>query len=303
MTTAPKPGIYHGVPFDEYRSWDAVNHHTLWRLREESPAHARYEQLNGTDETEALAFGSLTDFVLLEPARFAEQAVVEPEIGEGLAPRRPTKRQIEAKKPSPATIDAIHFWEDWDAANAGKIVVKAADYAKVQEIAAQVRVTQCREFICSGESQVCLVWQDVATGLLCKARLDYARYAGFHHIITDLKTSRSAKDGFWQWAIHEYGYFQQMAWYHDGWKILTGEDSLCIWLVAEKKGPWLVEPIEMKKKTLRAGRISYRAALDRYAQCLKANEWPGYGGLRALDMTDWALQLEGVNPLDPEDQE
>ncbi|RPJ30210.1 MAG: hypothetical protein EHM35_12820, partial [Planctomycetaceae bacterium] len=134
MPDTPQPGIYPGMSFEDYRALPAINWHTLWRMREESPAHALYEMQHGTKETEALAFGSLTDFILLEPGRFEQEAVVEPEIGEGMAPKRPTKRQLDAKKPSAETVRAIEFWQAWDAANAGKIVVKAADYERVLEI-------------------------------------------------------------------------------------------------------------------------------------------------------------------------
>jgi len=293
----PAVGIHSGVDFETYRAWDAINWHTLSRLREESPGHAKYEMEHGTKETEAMAFGSLTDFVLLEPGRFEKEAVVEPEIGEGLAPRRPTQRQIDAKKPSPATVEAVRFWDEWDVANAGKLVVKAADYQRVLEIERSVRTAQCQEYIISGRSQVCLVWVDRATGLLCKGRLDYERYDGMNHYITDLKTSRFAKRGYFEVMIYRLGYFGQMAFYHDGWAALhDGESSLCNWLVAEKEGPWVVKPYECGVKTLEAGRNAYRASLDRWAECVKQNEFPAYGGLEIIDMPDWALRQEGVGP-------
>lgn len=300
------PGIYPGLTFEEYRVIpNAINWHTLWRLREESPAHALYEMQHGTRETEALAFGALTDFVLLEPGRFAEQAVVEPEIGEGLAPRRPTKRQVEAKKPSPESVRAIEFWQEWDEANASKIVVTRADYDRVLEIEASVRTAQCKEYIVGGRAQVCIVWEDPVTGLLCKGRLDYERSAGFNHWISDLKTSRMAKKSFFEFAIYKYGYFGQMAYYEDGWFNVTGERSLCNWLVAEKEGLCVVKPYECGEKTLEAGRNAYRGALDRWAECVKSGEFPAYGACEIIDMPEWALRQEGVGPdlIRPEPQQ
>ena len=294
----PKIGIHIGISMEDYRKLDAVNAHTLWRLVEDCPAEALYEWENGTEETKALAFGSLTDFVLLEPGRFKEQAVVEPEIGEGLAPRRPTQRQIEAKKPSPASLAAIEFWANFDTNNLGKIIVSRSDYDAVMEIEAQVRSVQCRELILGGRSQVCIVWQDRATKLLCKARLDYERQAGFNHFITDLKTSRGIKPEFWQWAIgpRGYGYFFHMAYYHDGWLAVTGDTSLCNWLVVKKGKPMLVKGYETGDLTLEAGRLAYRAALDKWAECVKKNEWPDYGPIEIIDMNRWDLERLGVGP-------
>ncbi len=289
----PDPGIYCGISFPDYRAWSAVNWHTLWRLREESPAHAKYEMQHGTKETEALAFGALTDFVLLEPGRFEQEAVVEPEIGEGLAPRRPTQRQRDAKKPAPASVAAMEFWDQWDAENVGKIIVTREDYNRVLQIERSVRSAQCRDYICGGRSQVCVVWHDPVTGLPCKARLDYERSAGMNHIITDLKTSRSAKDDYWQWAIYKYGYFGQLAWYEWGWRVVTGESSLCGWLVAEKEGLCLVVHQEAHEQAMEAGTNAFRYALDRWAECERKQEWPGYpGGI--INLAPWALAREGV---------
>jgi len=300
----PQCGIHPNVPFSHYQQWDAINWHTLWRLREESPAHAKYEMEHGTKETEALAFGSLTDFVLLEPGRFEHEAVVEPEIGEGGAPKRPNKRQLEAKKPSPDSIAQINFWQAWDAENAGKIIVKASDYARVLEIEASVRTAQCREYILGGRSQVVIVWKDPATGLLCKGRLDYERNAGFTHHITDLKTARSAKADKFREQVYRLGYAGQMAFYHDGWFHLTGERSECWWLVAEKDGLCVVKPWQAIGwddrgqpivEWIEGGRNLYRPALEQWAKCLQENHWPGYGGPEILEM-DWVKGKLGIGP-------
>lgn len=300
----PEVGIHVGVDFEEYRSWEAINWHTLWRLYEECPAKAKYEMQNGMKETEALAFGKLTDFILLEPGRFAEEAVVEPEIGEGKAPKRPTQRQLDAKKPSPETVAAIEFWQQWDSAYSDKIVVTRADYDRVIEIEAHVRRVQCREFICGGRSQVCIVWRDDKTGLLCKGRLDYEKSIGFNHVITDLKTARSAKQAQWQWAIFRYGYDGQLAWYHDGWLTVTGETSLCNWIVSEKDDLCIVKPYEMDDLTMAAGRKLYRGALDQWAECVEKNDWPDYGGIEVIGLNDWQLRQRGVGPdvIEPVEQ-
>lgn len=291
----PDVGIHAGVPFPEYREWSAINFHTLWRLREECPAKALYEMENGSGETEALAFGSLTDFILLEPGRFEAEAVVEPEIGDGKAPKRPTDRQRNAKKPSPESVEAIRFWDTWDTANAGKIIAKRTDYDKVLQIERQVRTVQCREYICGGRSQVCVVWRDKKTGLLCKARLDYERTAGWNHIITDLKTSRSAHPDYWQWSIYKYGYFMQLSWYELGWSEITGDSSLCGWLIAEKDMFCGVVHTEAHEDAMLAGRKENRRMLDRWGECVEKNDWPFYeGGI--INLSPWALRQCGVGP-------
>jgi len=296
--TVPEAGIHTGVSFPQYLAWDAINWHTLWSMRKKCPADALYEREHGTDETAAKAFGSLTDFVLLEPKRFAETAVVEPEIGEGKAPKRPTARQINAKNPSQESQDAIAFWRQWDEANADKIIVSRKDYDQVMELAARIRAAQCREYICGGRSQVCIVWKDPETGLLCKGRLDYEREAGWNHFITDLKTSRCAHPNFWRWAIEEYGYYGQLAWYEWGWRTLTGEPSLCGWLIAQTQGCPQVVYYDMCDKddlSLHAWRMVFREELNRWAECVKKNTWPGYAN-QTVGLSDYALRNLGIGP-------
>jgi hypothetical protein len=75
-------------------------------------------------ESKALWFGQrfdgLTDNADKELSTWA------PELPDD-APRRPSSVQRNAKKPSPETIAAINWWDEWEAQHAGKITVSNED--------------------------------------------------------------------------------------------------------------------------------------------------------------------------------
>ena len=77
-------------------------------------------ELPPDEKSEALIVGSAVDTLALEgPVEFNARFICVPED----APKKPTKKQREAKKPSPATLDAIAFWDRFGAEAAGKDVL------------------------------------------------------------------------------------------------------------------------------------------------------------------------------------
>lgn len=75
-------------------------------------------------ESKALWFGNRFDGLCDNADR--ELATWAPELPDD-APRRPSSVQRNAKKPSPETIAAINWWDEWEAAHAGKITVSNED--------------------------------------------------------------------------------------------------------------------------------------------------------------------------------
>jgi len=293
MIPAPEPGIYGGVPYAEYAQWDAVNSSFLWKLRKKSPRHAQYEREHPKDPTPALKFGILLHLAVLEPARFADSTIAEPED----APRRPSQRQRDAKKPSPSTIESIEFWDAWEQESAGKLVVTAADMEKVRQMERAILVQQCSGYVAGGRAEVCLVWRDRETGILCKARLDYL-HEGWDVAIVDLKTTEDASYEAFQKDIYGYGYFQTGAFYLDGYETITGvRPRVFTWLAVEKEPPYVAKPWDADERlAIKPGQTSYAEALDTYAACVQTGKWPAYGdGPGTLGLSPWALKREGFN--------
>ena len=70
-----KPGIYEGIPFDDYLKIDAVSNSLLNEFRS-CPARAKYYMDNGSVSTEAMNMGSALHTAVLEPHLFDSRFVV-----------------------------------------------------------------------------------------------------------------------------------------------------------------------------------------------------------------------------------
>ncbi|HSW63116.1 MAG TPA: PD-(D/E)XK nuclease-like domain-containing protein [Dissulfurispiraceae bacterium] len=278
MTTlpAPTPGLHQGVPFETYCQWPAVNNSLLRILAEKSPAHARYYAEAGREETPALAFGKAADAFILEPSRFFERYAVAPTVD-----RRTREGKAE--------------WAAFEEGLGSREYISEADYAKIQAIYMRVVDSQAMRLIEGGVAQVCAVWTDKPTGLLCKARFDYWRED--IPMITDLKTTLSCKPDDFAKSIFNYGYYQQAGFYAMGAAALTGCDAPCFAVLAvEKDEPFVHAAYDLGLKTIDAGRLAARAALTKYAECMESGRWPSYSEkITTLDMPEWALLQCGVN--------
>ena len=290
----PGWGIYPGVPFEEYKAWDAVNASLLCKLDEATPGHARSYQLGlGDTDTKPKKMGRLTHTALLEPKVFDETVITLPAD----APNRVPDNHRHAKKPSQATLDKIAFWDEWDADPREKINPK--DMELLQGMKRSVQRSQCRDYLLGGQSEVCIVWIDKPTGLLCKGRLDYLQQDGWGNaIISDIKTIA------WfilEWrikkVIFDLRYDIKAAFYVDGLKTILGATPHFVWHFVEKNPPaYYSKPYEMDEYTRHGGRTEYRRLLDQWAACVKRNDYPGPSAVaEVIQLDEWQLARRGVS--------
>jgi hypothetical protein len=275
---APKPGIYEGVTFGDYAAWPCVNNSLLRLFTTKSPAHAKWYFDNGREETPALAFGKAADCYILEPQRFEVQYAIAPDCD---------KRTSAGKAQ----------WAEFQAGLNGREFVTESDYVKIQSIYMKVVDSQAMRLIEGGKAQVCAVWIDKPTQLLCKARWDYWR--DDIPMITDLKTTQSCEPDDFAKSIFTFGYYQQAGFYSMGMEALTSCEQPCFAILAvEKEEPFVHMAFDLGGKTLEAGRHDARKALDMYLECQKTGRWPGYSDkIVTLDMPLWCLEQCGVSRL------
>lgn len=271
----PEIGIYPGIPFEEYQSWDAVNNSTLWTLKTHSPLHAKTYLENPPEPTQAFRIGRAFHTLILEPRKFNKFYAVMPICD---------KRTKEGKQIYKAFQDSCD----------GQEILSKDEFNNIDVMADSVKKQVIYRFVQQGEAEVCIVWQDKKTGLICKARIDYVhRQRG---ILIDVKTTTDASALVFAKSIYNYGYYQQCAFYSDGWAALTEEPSSFVFLPIEKQMPYEAAAYEMAEQVIFAGRQSYREALDKYAECLKTNKWPGYSDtVEMLNLPTWALYREGIS--------
>lgn len=256
MLTAPGPGVYEGVSFKDYASWPYLNNSGLTRFLR-SPAHYK-AGLDTDDDTAAKTRGTLCHAGILEPARFGKEYAIGPDV----------KLNTKSGKDE---------WEAFVAATPGKCHVRGADGAAM---------LGCREAIWShrwavellrseGPSEVCIVWDDAATGLRCKARVDKAA-TGPASCAVDLKTTRDARREAFERSIWTYGYHRQAAFTLHGLAALGMTLDKFYIIPIEPEPPYALMVYEVEHAAIEAGRVEIVAGMVDFAECRRLDKWPGY---------------------------
>jgi hypothetical protein len=306
-----EPGIHHGVPFTDYRRWDALSQSALKDFAR-SPGYYLWRQNNPIEPTPAMVMGSAIDSLLFEPDVYARDFVSWPNhMGEMpdhfvLAPTGYTGRKKDDKDwrarqdadgkvivkesdilggLSPLTA-AGKAWKAW-AEREGKRVLSQDEQDRVRgavfavqdyaPAAAYLQDETCRY-------QPSLFWED-DTGLTLKGRPD----AITDTALIDLKSTENAAPEAFERILHAGRYHWQAAMYRDGLEALGQEIDECVLIVVERDPPHRVEVYRLDDSALELGRDEYCAQLRAYADCLKHDCWPlSTGSVQPIGVPAWA---------------
>jgi hypothetical protein len=270
--------IRYGMPRADYDALPGEHWSTIKHVAR-SPAHYLHA-VSGEDEdrdTDVLAFGRGLHLALLEPERYPLEVAVW---------NGGTRRG--------------HAWDAFVALHAGRELLTGAQHQRILEMAASVTGNHATfALLIGGNSEVSITWTDAATGIDCKARLDYVRdsSAALHSEggIIDIKTCRDASpDAFGRAAIR-YGYHAQAALYTDGLAAVTllGRPLPYSILAIESSPPYVAQVYRIHEEALELGRDEYRRCLERVSECRRAGTWPGYSeGPMDVQLPKWAWGAE-----------
>lgn len=287
VATAPQAQILFDVPAEEYqqRELGVASSGVLVRLLKKTPAHVKAWVERADEATEAKAFGQAYHCRILEPERFASLYVAPPRK----APRRPSVRQVEAKKPSKATIAAIEFWRAWDAEHAGQIILAPKDRDKIEVMAeALAENPVAYNALTGGHSEVTLRWVDEETGVPCKARLDHLKRP--IALGADLKAVEDASPDAFKRAVANYGYHVQEAHYCEGARVCGVPLDNYLLVAQEKDYPYLAAVHQLDAETELRGYELRTRAMHILRDCRESGIWPGYAGITPLSLPAWALK-------------
>ncbi|MFD8919406.1 PD-(D/E)XK nuclease-like domain-containing protein [Streptomyces sp. NPDC059569] len=273
--TVAEPGIYPGVPDAVYHA-DPVPGGSLSStgatklLPPSCPALFQHDRVHGQAPRGEFDFGHAVHSLVL---------------GEG---------------PEVAVLD----FADWrskaahaareEARDAGLVPVLAGDWATAKAMAHQVAEHPAAGTLFQGgTSEVSLFWQDKATGLWCRGRIDYLRQLTGLTLSVDYKTTKDASPDAIRRAIHEYGYNLQAAWYMTGLEALRPDDEQrFVFVFQQKTAPYLITVRELDQQALDIGRAKAERALRLYAECTAADRWPDWTGPVAdipfINLPTWA---------------
>lgn len=287
--SAYAPGIYPDVPAEVYhrRELGVVNNGALKILSGQTPAHYR-AWVDGEDngESAALAFGRALHCAVLEPDLFAETYVEPVEHPH----RRPTTIQRNAKKPSPATLDAIAYWDAWEAANAGKTEITLLEKQKLVGMSEAIRRHPLAgRLFAGGTAEETIVWDDPRTGLRCKARADY--HAAERGVIVDIKSTEDASPNGFRTSVARYGYHLQHAHYASAFQALGEELRAFLFVAVEKEPPYAVAVHCLDTEAEARGIELRDRAMDTLNACLRTDTWPAYEPrIHRVSLPIWALR-------------
>lgn len=244
-----KPGIYTSdqLSNEDYHRADGISKSGL-DLILRSPAHYRFAEKR--EASRAMEIGTALHCAILEPERFASEYMLL---------RNVTDRRASEYK------EAVKVW-------GSERVLTGTEADKVVGMQESVRTNPHLAYLdAAGRCELSVFATDPETGVLVKCRFDKMLDNG---IAVDLKKTQDIRD--FAKSVANYGYHMQAAFYADVWKWATGEDLVgFIFAAVEESMPHASAPFTLDEEALDIGRMMYRKALNQYADCMAADEWPG----------------------------
>lgn len=261
--SAVYPLVIEKLPFSKYCELPG-EHSTGLRRALVSPLEYDYYKRNEREDTDTLRIGRAVHTATLEPLQFMREYV----LWEG--GRRAGKD-----------------WDKFEIEHAGKTILKPEQYDPAVVMAEAIRAHPVSGplFAGAGRNELTIQWRH-ESGALCKARVDRLSSA-----LIDIKTASDITPHGFASAAMRYGYFTQMAFYHDAVKSAgLGLYRVKI-VVVQKKPPHDVVVYDIGDDELAAGREQYERALAIVAECTKTGVWPGQAPVEPvpLRLPAWAL--------------
>jgi hypothetical protein len=175
----------------------------------------------------------------------------------------------------------------------GYVPLRPSDYAAAFAMEKAVKAHRlAKKLLDSGKPERALIWRDPATGVMCRAKADWLRWAG----IVDLKTTESAAPDALSKAAHNYGYAIQAPFYLRGFRALRpdGPDPWFVHIAVEKTPPYLVHVNQLTERAMTWGDQQVSQALEIYRDCRESGIWPGYpeDQITDIDLPGWVRTEE-----------
>lgn len=278
-----KPGIYTSDQLSNgaYHSGAGISCTGLKKIAV-SPAHYKHGEFK---QTSSMFTGSATHAAILEPDLFAKQYVT--------LPSGKDRRSAEYKA----------LCAEYGADNV--LVSSDAYQIKMMQQAVQ-KNSKARQWLYEeeGRNELSVYAKDPETGVLVRCRFDRLLNRG---LSPDLKTTVDASPRGFSNAIAKYGYAFQAAFYLDTYYWATGQRLESFGFVAvESKAPYNVMCYRLDDESIEVGRSQYRAALNKYAECLESGVWHGYDDCELemlIGLPDWMLEKHDSVNIDFGDEE
>ncbi len=261
------------------------------------------------EESEAFDIGKGVHAYTLEGAEaYACRFVTLPED----APNRPTKKQINAKKPSEETKQAIAWWSDFNEMNAGRTLLSATDDAVVRGCSAAVLANPTARALLAG-TQSEVSWRVQAGPMTLQCRTDAFGYASAELVAhmaaqgvamqegepyaADIKTTPTlslADLRAWTRKFVAFGYHRQGPFYQSVMKDVLGVyPERFFFIVVAKEAPHPCAVMLPDDEANEIGWNEVAKGLEDLRKCYATDKWPGLpDGVHRLSLPGWYAKDE-----------
>ena len=296
-TASPPPGVYANVPAAQYHAWrdpDGFLMVSATALKQFAKSAAHYwhwcNDPEPAQQSAAMRFGELCHSGSLEPEALENTIAVIP--GDLYDKVRTRTGKVPA---NPAATDegraVLATWEKKQRAK-GRRPVTEAEFRQSLDVQLALRThPEARAYLDNGFVELSIVWDDLTTGMRCKARLDL--YQPGHDRAVDLKTCQDASPGAFAGTIARYGYHLQAAHYVTGMRHVGYDAQRCGFVAVESKRPHGVSAGELSVEALGTGQRLRRRLLNELHECRDRDRWPSYQFVGVYELPRWACDDVG----------
>jgi len=251
------------MSYEEYELVPGVRWSRLKTMRTSGLHYFRYEE---TPSTPSQDLGTAVHYAVFEPELFDAECVT-----------------------SELNRNSNEF-KAWRVEQAGKTILKAKDRDEALRIAEAVRAHgPAAEILAVGKAEQALTWTDPETGIARKARPDWITPPSVA-ILADLKTAADIGDNMFGRAAGRYCYHGQLVDYRGGLHAETGVLYVPTIIAVENHEPYDVRVADVAGAELSVAEMLVRDLLDRLAECIATDSWPGQFPERGkLNLPPWEL--------------
>lgn len=269
-TPPPEPGLYYGMPAEEYHAVESMSAGGAKRILQ-SAAHYKLMRTKKKKPTDAMQLGTAIHTGVLEPESFAKSVVACPDFN----------RRTNIGKADAAAFEAAH---------SSCVVLSSADFDRARRAIDAVRQHPGAQRLLDGATiEGSMFWIDARYKVPCKSRFDAMNHGG----LVDLKSAADASpDGFSK-AIGQYLYLAQAAHYCSGAEhVLDASPQFFAFIAVETEEPYCVACYTIPGAGILAGAHKMSIALGRYAEALATGRWQGYpDSVNEIALRKWDLQF------------
>lgn len=225
-------------------------------LLRKAPALYKAQYIDRTlqkdENSPALIMGKAVHCRILEPQEFGKRYTIAPNID---------RRTKEGKE----------RWHEFAIQTEGLTILTKEQDKQIENIARAIYDHPAAAYLLAkpGQSEIMVNWQDKSL-VDCRGVIDRLTDDG---LIIDIKTTDDASPVGFARSVRKYRYHVQAAFYSDGVPNSQG----FFFIAVEKTEPYLVGVYYLMAEDLQRGREEYQQDIETFIECVKRDEWPGYG--------------------------